>query len=67
MSEASERKKVRPSELATKERNDYNSKAEKILLYKGDVTGKIVCLIEYTARGFIFLAWLGKCSSGNRD
>ena len=39
-----------------KERNDYNSKAEKILLYKGDVTGKIVGLIEYTARGIIFLA-----------
>ena len=38
-----------------KERNDYNSKAEKILLYnKGDVTGKIVGLIEYTAREFIF-------------
>ena len=67
MSEASERKKVRPSWLATKERNDYNSKAEKILLYKGVVTDEIVGLIEYTARGFIFLAWLGKCSSGNKD
>ena len=39
-----------------KERNDYNSKAEKILLYKGDVTSEIVGLIEYTARGVIFLA-----------
>ena len=39
-----------------KERNDYNSKAEKILLYKGGVTGEIVGLIEYTARGIIFLA-----------
>lgn len=58
---------MKPLSTLKKERNDYNSKAEKILLYKGVVTGEIVGLIEYTARGFIFLAWLGKCSSGNRD
>lgn len=43
------------------------AKQKKILLYKGDVTSEIVGLIEYTARGFISLAWLGKCSARNRD
>lgn len=47
---------MKPLSTLKKERNDYNSKAEKILLYKGDVTSEIVGLIEYTARGVIFLA-----------
>ena len=47
---------LKPLSTLKKERNDYNSKAEKILLYKGDVTSEIVGLIEYTARGVIFLA-----------
>lgn len=42
-------------------------KQKKSYYNKGDVASEIVGLIEYTARGFISLAWLGKCSSGNKD
>ena len=43
------------------------AKQKKSYYNNGDVASEIVGLIEYTARGFISLAWLGKCSSGNRD